>query len=193
MRDLLLGLSVVFVVPTIGIAQSTGTQMRHAVFAGDDATVRKLATDKDAVNVSSSDGVTPLMIASALGRSDTVKVLLGAGAEIAARTKFGVTALMFAVCFGQLKVTETLVEAGADIAATIPGPRATGYSAADFSLAPCQGSHELSPESRSLRVAVGKYLISKGAVIQNFTGSDIQTFLAGYDLKKVLDKAQAEP
>lgn len=188
MSRLLLRIGIAFFCIAGPLAQSAGSQLRDAVFGGDDTLVRKLAVNKVAVNATSSEGVTPLMIASALGRSAALKVLLTSGADVGTATKSGVTALMFATCFGQLEAAQALVDRGAKIETTAM----LGYRAIDFSLAQCEGRGERSQELSARKVAVAKYLTSKGAAAKNLTGDDILFFLTTHNLKTVLDKAQAE-
>ena len=62
------------------------------------------------------DGYTALMLMAMLGQTDTVRVLLGAGADVNAVAKAdGSTALIFAVYGGTTEIVSTLIEAGADI------------------------------------------------------------------------------
>jgi ankyrin repeat protein len=85
-------------------AQDQGAQLRRALFAGHTSQVTPLATSKAAVNSADGDGVTPLMIAAALGQSQAVKILLAAGAAIEAQTKIDkISALIFASDLGHLE------------------------------------------------------------------------------------------
>ena len=72
------------------------------------------------VNVAGEGGMTPLMLAASLGHLETVKALLGAGAEVAARGAREYNALMYATYNSELdrgfpEVVQVLIDAGADI------------------------------------------------------------------------------
>uniref|UniRef100_A0A3P8SEV8 Ankyrin repeat domain 45 n=1 Tax=Amphiprion percula TaxID=161767 RepID=A0A3P8SEV8_AMPPE len=58
-----------------------------------------------------------LMIASMLGRSDTVRELVGHGAPVNEQTVRGYSALHLAACWGHEDTVRTLVELGADLQA----------------------------------------------------------------------------
>ena len=77
------------------------------------------ATAAAPVTQTSADayGNTALMAAAASGDTATVKYLLGAGAQINARSHNGNTALIYAAQEGHERVVQLLVEAGADIQA----------------------------------------------------------------------------
>ena len=105
-----------------------------AIRSGDAAAVQRLAT-AEAVAAADADGVTPLMLASRLGRREIVAQLLAAGAAVDAADERGYTAL-FHACYdpdadrGHPEVVEVLIEAGADKEAQIGfGVRPLMYAA----------------------------------------------------------------
>jgi ankyrin repeat protein len=100
------------------------TQTLHrAIQEGDAEAVGRLATT-DTANVPGEGGITPLMLASRLGRREIVATLLAAGASVDATDERGYTAL-FHACHdpeadrGHPEVVELLIAAGADKEATI--------------------------------------------------------------------------
>ena len=93
--------------------------------------LRLPATSKSVVNSADADGMTPLMIAAALGQTQVVKALLAAGALVEAQTKTDkISALIFAADLGHLEATQALVEGGASVKATDK----EGYSAIDYAI-----------------------------------------------------------
>jgi len=67
------------------------------------------------------DGNTPLHYAAASGSADAVRILIGAGADIAARNSGGATPLFLAAQEGAPSVVRLLLDAGADAASRITG------------------------------------------------------------------------
>lgn len=65
------------------------------------------------VNIQTSDGTTPLMLASLFGSADMVRLLLEHGADPNVSAKSGATALLFAV--GDLKKVQLLLDRGASV------------------------------------------------------------------------------
>jgi ankyrin repeat protein len=61
------------------------------------------------------DSNTSLMVASAMGLLDAVRVLLELGADVNAQNERGETALSYACAYDQFEVARSLVEYGADI------------------------------------------------------------------------------
>ena len=68
--------------------------------------------DKGKVTVDSADaeGVTPLMVASAIGNEHIVRILIKRGAKIDQRSVYGWTALMQASCYGSLPIVGLLLQ-----------------------------------------------------------------------------------
>ncbi|PNH07523.1 Death-associated protein kinase 1 [Tetrabaena socialis] len=80
--------------------------------------VEQLLSDPAAnPNVQDVEGYTALHCASTEGRTEVVKALLRAGADVAAKRKEGYTALHLASQNGCLGAVEALLQAGADVAA----------------------------------------------------------------------------
>lgn len=59
-------------------------------------------------------GLTPLMVATALNKGETVDLFLKQGADVNARTKINSTALMEAAGNGNREIVEMLLKSGAD-------------------------------------------------------------------------------
>lgn len=111
-----------------------GEAIVDAIKAGDAEAVGRLATP-DTVNAAGGGGVTPLMLASRLGRVAIVAKLLAAGAVVDAIDDRGFTAL-FHACYdpdedrGHPEMVELLLGAGADKEAKIGyGVRPLMYAA----------------------------------------------------------------
>lgn len=168
------------------LAQDRGTQFRRAVATGNLAEIQKLAPSKDVVNSADSQGLTPLMIAAALGKSKIVVYLLKAGANIEATTaEWKAPALMFAANFGRMEAATALVDAGANVKAVDK----EGYTCVDYCILPTTGQTEADSDRA---VAVGKYLGSKGAPPTKVKKDDIVSILIGTNtepdrLKKLID------
>jgi hypothetical protein len=78
--------------------------------------VQILVDDKRIVNLASADGTTPLL-AEARGwcRPSVVRMLIGAGANVNARSKDGWSALLWAITKHDLWLVKMLMDAGADV------------------------------------------------------------------------------
>jgi uncharacterized protein len=85
----------------------------EAVKAGDSKTVRS-AIAAGEVNVPEADGTTALHWAVRRGDLDSVNLLLQAGAQVSAATRYGVTPLYLAARKGDPVIIERLLKAGAD-------------------------------------------------------------------------------
>jgi ankyrin repeat protein len=70
---------------------------------------------KETVNKTSKDKSTALMFAAAAGKTDNVKILLDAGADVKAKTSTDITALVLAADGGNTALVAMLINAGADI------------------------------------------------------------------------------
>jgi ankyrin repeat protein len=84
-----------------------------------DANVQRAINTSWAVNAKQPGGNTPLTIASSKGRSDIVRLLLAAKADVSAADDNGKTALMLALENNHAEVAELLRSA----AAATPGQR----------------------------------------------------------------------
>ncbi|TCV49850.1 ankyrin repeat domain-containing protein [Agrobacterium tumefaciens] len=90
--------------------------LSHALRTGDLASVKEAIDAGADVNARGPDGLTPLMIASALGQAQAVALLLTAGADVlAADPRMGATALHKAAQSGSADVTGMLLDHGAFI------------------------------------------------------------------------------
>jgi ankyrin repeat protein len=192
--------ALVFALAAVPIAQTSaqdpGTQLRKALFAGHTAQATALARTKIATNAADASGVTPLMIAAALGDVQSVKMLLAAGAAVEAKTKAdGISALILAADFGHFEVAKALVDGGASVA----GTDKQDYSAIDYAAIANTGD---SKDDRDRAVAVIQYLQSKGAAFKKGpsaagaagnVGGALGNLLAiggQADLKKLIDSAR---
>ena len=92
-------------VPTLLSSPATGA-LHAAIRSGDLATVIDLLRAEAPVNGPDPEGLTPLMIASGVGQSQMVALLLTAGAEVrAVEPRMGVTALHKAAQSGNAEQT----------------------------------------------------------------------------------------
>jgi ankyrin repeat protein len=137
-------------------AQDQGEKVRNAVLDSNLTAVKRLAISPALANSPSPEGITPLMMAAALGYTDIMTQLLEAGADVQAvvdPSTSGLTALMFAADGGQLKAVQLLIEHGANIDATDRG----GNTALDYA------QFNISDEGKEGRKQVAAYLKEKGA------------------------------
>jgi ankyrin repeat protein len=75
----------------------------------------KLALAEADVNAGNESGFTPLMFAAFYNKSDSIKFIIGAGADLEAKNAAGETALIVAACGGKKLISiETLIRAGAN-------------------------------------------------------------------------------
>mmetsp|Transcript_17903 Transcript_17903/g.29940 ORF Transcript_17903/g.29940 Transcript_17903/m.29940 type:complete len:352 (+) Transcript_17903:33-1088(+) len=86
-----------------------------ASFAGDHALVERLLRDGHSPNTVSSGGWTPLMLAAAGGKLQTMHVLVTLGADVNMQDADGWSALMFCAHSTNLPCLELLLRAQADI------------------------------------------------------------------------------
>jgi hypothetical protein len=173
--------------PGNSFAQNGGAQLRAAVFAGNASEVRRLAAVRANVNAANDEGVTPLMIACALGRTEIAEILLGSGAETELKTvRKRATALMFAADFGHIEAARLLVERNADVKAL----DLDGNSAVDYSVIANTGETEADGERV---LAVGSFLADEGAPMR-LKGADdltIENAISDADrLKGLIDRAR---
>lgn len=107
---------------TISLAaglQAADRTVADAAMAGDLEAVRTLLKQGADVNAVQGDGVTALHWAALKGHDDLAKMLLVAGANVRARTRFGsYTPLHVAAEYGRAAVVKTLIRAAADFRAT---------------------------------------------------------------------------
>lgn len=74
-----------------------------------------LAQGADVDTRTESNGYTPLIWAASRGHAETVRILLGASADVNVQAKDGQTALMRACDNGHIEIAAVLVGAGADV------------------------------------------------------------------------------
>ena len=86
----------------------------EAVKSVDRAAVRSMLQTRPDVNIAESDGSTALYWAAERNDVEIAQLLIGAGANVAARTRYGATPLTMASLNGNAALIETLLKAGAD-------------------------------------------------------------------------------
>lgn len=110
--------------------QSSGDAALHIVVKGRDiAWINFLGAGGANIDIRDRNGNTPLILASQLGFSDGVKVLLARGANPNARNDRGETPLIYAVQSRDPLTARALLEAGGD---PNLADRITGLSARDY-------------------------------------------------------------
>ena len=95
--------------------RSDSEKMLDAALKGNTAQLKTLLANGVGTAAADDDGYTPLHLAIRIGCEDTVKALVGAGANVNAKTLKGETALMTVSSLAQLKIMEILLQAGAVI------------------------------------------------------------------------------
>src|SRR6476660_6980588 len=98
---------------------ASDASIADAEMRGDTSAVRTLLKQGADVNAAQGDGVTALHWAATKGDAEMAHMLVTAGANLSAVTRFGgYTALHVAAERGSAAVVDTLVKAGADVNAT---------------------------------------------------------------------------
>lgn len=92
----------------------TGSEIADAAQRQDVAALRDLLKQHAPVNVRQADGSTALHWAAHWNNTETVKLLLSAGADAKAVNRYGATPLSEAAALGNAPVIEMLLKAGAD-------------------------------------------------------------------------------
>ena len=99
--------------------RQTSTQLMEASMKGDTFMVETLLNDAntlESLNVrGGKSGSTALIMASAQGHVDVIRLLIAAGASFAAVNNLGLTALMGSAHGGHITAAQLLVNAGADL------------------------------------------------------------------------------
>ena len=113
-----LGMALLFAVALITTAAAPPTPLIDAVQKGDVAAVRALLGQGADPNAAQGDGLTALHAAAQTGSVEITRLLLGAKASVAAKTRIGgYTPLHLAAQGAHAAVVTALLEAGADPAA----------------------------------------------------------------------------
>ena len=106
------------------------TVLFDAVRGGDEKLVAELLRRGARVNVTSREGITPLLLAATLGRNELARVLLDRGAAVDAGNRSGRTPLMQAAMRGNVALAQLLLERGAMAGRTdTKGKTAARYAA----------------------------------------------------------------
>jgi hypothetical protein len=95
--------------------QQQASTIQEAAEKGDFAAVEAFLKKGVDVNYKTSNGETPLMLASQNGHKDVAEVLIAKGADLNAKTNEGTTPLMLASQNGHNDVAELLIAKGADV------------------------------------------------------------------------------
>ena len=107
--------AVLAVVLLTGAIAPDDRALLEATKRGDVAAVKSLLRDGADPNVAQGDGLTPLHLAAQEGRLEIAEILLGAGANVEAKTRIGdYTPLHLASGGAHASVVNALIEAGAD-------------------------------------------------------------------------------
>src|SRR5215216_2953284 len=101
-------------------------EWEQAVRRGDAGTLKRLLEDGHPIDSRNGHGQTALMIASQLGHTECVALLVGNGAELNHTAKYRLSALMLAVLNNHSSIGEILCDAGAD--PQIRGTGAPGFA-----------------------------------------------------------------
>ena len=102
-------------VAMLASAAPVDAELSIAAMKGDMATVRSLLEESVDVNASQGDGTTALHWAAHRNDVDMARLVLEAGADVAAKTRLGeMTPLFMAAKSGNAAIVELLIEAGAD-------------------------------------------------------------------------------
>jgi ankyrin repeat protein len=101
-------------------AAQSDTRLADAVKNADTLAVRSLLLKHVDVNAPGADGMTALHWAAELDEIDVASLLVGAGANPKAVTRYGVTPLALACIRGNARLIDLLLKAGADANAASP-------------------------------------------------------------------------
>lgn len=88
--------------------------LHEAALAGDLAAVRRHVVAGADLNAPDPTGATPLIVATAFGRTAVARALIDAGADLDRRNNEGSTALLTAALFCREEIVRALLDAGAD-------------------------------------------------------------------------------
>lgn len=101
---------------TLGLAQNLTQSLIDGAWSGQALAVRSaLESGRVDVDVTTTDGDTPLMLASLAGHEKVIRILLEAGADAKLANNAGETPLILASKYGFNAVAVDLIEAGADV------------------------------------------------------------------------------
>ena len=114
-RGVCLSAAVLAIALLTGAVAPDDKELLDATKRGDVAAVRSLLQEGADPNASQGDGLSALHLAAQAGNLDIVKVLIGAGAEVEAKTRIGdYTPLHLASWGAHASAVSALIEAGAD-------------------------------------------------------------------------------
>ena len=142
------------------------TPLMTASRTGDPDVLRLLLAHGARVDESEAwRGQTALMWAAAEGNAAASRVLVEAGADVAARSSRGMTALLFAARKGDLDTVEALLDGGASVDETAMDavPLQRGAEHADEDLPPRLGSSVLATAIENAHYDLAAWLVAEGA------------------------------
>jgi uncharacterized protein len=169
-----LGFCAVPLLALVGLgAAEPAVSLVEAVRQGDAAAVRVMLATTD-VNRPEPDGTTPLHIAVLQDNLETVDLLLRAGANAKAATRYGVTPLYLACTNGNATIISKLLAAGADVNASLP-----------------EGEPAIMTAARNGNVAAVRALLTHGADPNAKDGWKGQTALMWAAARNNAEAAQA--
>ena len=125
-RGTCLTAAVLAIALLIGTVAAADLPLLDATKRGDAAAVRSLIADGADPNATRGDGLTALHLAAEAGNLEIARLLIGAGAQVAAATRIGgYMPIHLASGAAQASVVGALLEAGADPNAVTTGSRVT--------------------------------------------------------------------
>src|SRR6202000_1301965 len=92
----------------------TGPEVADVAQRQDNAALREFIRQHVPVNTPQADGTTALQWAAHWNDTETVKLLIGAGADVKTVNRYGATPISEAAVLGNATVIELLLKAGAD-------------------------------------------------------------------------------
>lgn len=81
---------------TATVAVPEGNELHRAIMQDNFENCRKLSADPELLNERNQNGLTPLLLATSLGKATALKILLDAGAPFTAKTPSGMSAIQLA-------------------------------------------------------------------------------------------------
>src|SRR2546425_573513 len=112
-----------WILPLLFIANlhaAASSRLVDAVKTGNRTAIRALLQQPVDVNAAEPDGATALHWAAQANDSETVELLIRAGANVKTTTRYGVSPLSLACANGNAAIIESLLKAGADPNAALP-------------------------------------------------------------------------
>jgi len=99
----------------INCTDKNSIEFHEAIYDGNLKQIEELVKNGTSPDIMSSDGKTPLSLATALGNAKVLELLLKLGASVDGRNRKGTTPLLLATSNGHFEIVKVLVLNGADI------------------------------------------------------------------------------